>query len=98
MGTHDSLSRGVILGFWVVLVFGTSLCYGDDKNVLEVVGMGECADCAESNIETSHAFSGKYYSFCPEFFVHFYYSRTPQKIICIFKGIMFFFIFKMVLI
>ncbi|MFS7991728.1 hypothetical protein Hanom_Chr12g01074051 [Helianthus anomalus] len=33
------------------------LCFGDDK-VIEVVGIGECGDCKESNIKSSHALSG----------------------------------------
>ncbi len=59
MGIHGSLSRGVTLGFWLVLVLGTSFCYEDEKSVIEVVGIGECADCAKSNIKTSQALSGK---------------------------------------
>ncbi|THG20670.1 hypothetical protein TEA_002291 [Camellia sinensis var. sinensis] len=54
----QSLCRGTLVGFWLVVLFATSFCYGGDKTVLEVVGIGECADCAESNIETSQAFSG----------------------------------------
>ncbi|KAA8536014.1 hypothetical protein F0562_028492 [Nyssa sinensis] len=57
MGTH-SLSRRALLGFWLLfLIFAVSFCYGDDKTV-EVVGIGECADCAESNVKASEAFSG----------------------------------------
>ncbi|PSS21725.1 Proline-rich protein [Actinidia chinensis var. chinensis] len=54
----NSLCRGAFLGFWVVLLVATGFCHGDDKAVLEVVGIGECADCAVNNIETSQAFSG----------------------------------------
>ncbi|KAI3765732.1 hypothetical protein L2E82_15774 [Cichorium intybus] len=43
--------------FLLFLLFSGSLCYGIAKNV-EVVGVGECADCKENNIETSHALSG----------------------------------------
>ncbi|KAK3029018.1 hypothetical protein RJ639_040070, partial [Escallonia herrerae] len=51
-----SLCRGVFLGFLVAL-FSASFCYGVDKTV-EVVGVGECADCKASNIKTSQALSG----------------------------------------
>ncbi|GFY94605.1 proline-rich protein 4 [Actinidia rufa] len=54
----NSLCRGAFLGFWVVLLVATVFCHGDDKAVLEVLGIGECADCAVNNIETSQAFSG----------------------------------------
>jgi hypothetical protein len=37
------------------LVLG--FCYGDHSTV-EVVGLGECADCEKNNIKTSQAFSG----------------------------------------
>jgi len=43
----------------VSLLFAATFCYAGDKTV-EVVGTGECADCAESNIKTVHAFSGKH--------------------------------------
>ncbi|XP_023730182.1 extensin [Lactuca sativa] len=39
------------------LLVSGSLCYGNAKNV-EVVGIGECADCKENNIDTIHAVSG----------------------------------------
>ncbi|KAI8031560.1 hypothetical protein LOK49_LG01G00894 [Camellia lanceoleosa] len=58
----QSFCRGTIVGFWLVVLFATSFCYGGDKTVLEVVGIGECADCAESNIETSQAFSGAFWT------------------------------------
>ncbi|XP_057501042.1 proline-rich protein 4-like [Actinidia eriantha] len=54
----NSLCRGAFLGFWVVLLVATGFCHGDNKAVLEVVGIGECADCTVNNIETSQAFSG----------------------------------------
>ncbi|XP_071694107.1 uncharacterized protein [Rutidosis leptorrhynchoides] len=44
-----------ILGFLLILSFCGSLCYG---NIVEVVGIGECGDCKESHIKTSHALSG----------------------------------------
>lgn len=47
----------ILLGFLLILLFSGSLCYGDDK-VVEVVGIGECGDCKESNIKSSHALSG----------------------------------------
>ena len=43
--------------FLVSLLFVASFCNADGKTV-EVVGVGECADCAENNFETSQAFSG----------------------------------------
>lgn len=46
-----------LLGFLLILLFSGSLCYGYDK-VVEVVGTGECGDCKESNIKSSHALSG----------------------------------------
>jgi hypothetical protein len=51
--------RGAVLCFYVSLLFAATFCYAGDKTV-EVVGTGECADCAESNIKTVHAFSGKH--------------------------------------
>ncbi|KDO50016.1 hypothetical protein CISIN_1g043343mg, partial [Citrus sinensis] len=50
-------SRGVLVCFLVPLLFAVSLCHAKDKAV-EVVGTGECADCALSNFKTSQAFSG----------------------------------------
>jgi hypothetical protein len=52
--------RGALLCFYVSLVFAAEFCYADDSTA-EVVGIGECADCAQSNIKTVHAFSGKHY-------------------------------------
>ncbi|KAI4318688.1 hypothetical protein MLD38_032362 [Melastoma candidum] len=43
----------LLLISWVVVVS----CDANGENV-EVVGFGECSDCAENNIQTSHAFSG----------------------------------------
>jgi len=43
----------------VSFVFAAAFCYADDSTA-EVVGIGECADCAQSNIKTVHAFSGKH--------------------------------------
>jgi hypothetical protein len=51
--------RGALLCFYVSLVFAAEFCYADDSTA-EVVGIGECADCAQSNIKTVHAFSGKH--------------------------------------
>ncbi|KAK6946390.1 hypothetical protein RJ641_013934 [Dillenia turbinata] len=48
---------GAHLGFWIVLLFTINFCYGD-QNTIEVVGIGECADCAKSNIKASQAYSG----------------------------------------
>lgn len=46
--------------FLVSLAFSGSFCHGGDhdKTTLEVVGVGECSDCAQNKIKTSHAFSG----------------------------------------
>ncbi|KAM5549975.1 hypothetical protein ABKV19_001087 [Rosa sericea] len=45
--------------FLSLLLFGaSSLCHADDHKTVEVVGFGECTDCAEKSIKTSHAFSG----------------------------------------
>lgn len=52
-----SVSRGLPTALLVTLLVSVSFCYADDKTV-EVVGLGECADCKESNIQTSQAFSG----------------------------------------
>ncbi|KAF5443818.1 hypothetical protein F2P56_036344 [Juglans regia] len=49
--------RGALMCCSVILLFTLSFCYGSDQTV-EVVGLGECADCEQSNIQTSHAFSG----------------------------------------
>ncbi|KAD3642094.1 hypothetical protein E3N88_31318 [Mikania micrantha] len=46
-----------LLGFLLILLFSVSFCYGDDK-VVEVIGTGECGDCSQSNIKSSHALSG----------------------------------------
>uniref|UniRef100_A0A9I9DM93 Proline-rich protein 4-like n=1 Tax=Cucumis melo TaxID=3656 RepID=A0A9I9DM93_CUCME len=52
------LGRAPLLCFFLVsFVFAATLCYADVKSV-EVVGVGECVDCKESNIKTSHALSG----------------------------------------
>ena len=55
-----ALCREALVCFLVCLLFAGSFCYGDDdkENVVEVVGAGECSDCAQNNINTSHAFSG----------------------------------------
>ncbi|XP_028097823.1 proline-rich protein 4-like [Camellia sinensis] len=53
-----SLYGGAFLGLWVFSFFAVSFCHGNDKIVLEVVGIGECTDCADSNIQASQAFSG----------------------------------------
>lgn len=47
----------MVIGALVSLLVSVSFSYGDDRTV-EVVGLGECSDCKESNIETSQAFSG----------------------------------------
>ncbi|XP_022762288.1 proline-rich protein 4-like [Durio zibethinus] len=52
-----SFRGGALVCFLVSLLFVASFCNADGKTV-EVVGVGECADCAENNFETSQAFSG----------------------------------------
>uniref|UniRef100_K7LNW2 Proline-rich protein n=1 Tax=Glycine max TaxID=3847 RepID=K7LNW2_SOYBN len=50
--------QGAFLCFWLSVLFVVvDFCYGDHSTV-EVVGLGECADCKEKNIQTSQAFSG----------------------------------------
>ncbi|CBI37916.3 unnamed protein product, partial [Vitis vinifera] len=48
---------GTLLGFWVFLLFSVIFCYGS-ADQFEVVGVVECADCSESRIKASPAFSG----------------------------------------
>ena len=40
----------------------STFCYGDHK-IVEVVRLGECADCEQSNIKTKHAFTGMVFFF-----------------------------------
>ncbi|XP_030487478.2 proline-rich protein 4 [Cannabis sativa] len=47
-----------LLCFWVSLALVVSFCYGDDDKTVEVVGIGECADCSQHNFDTKLAFSG----------------------------------------
>ncbi|KAF8377824.1 hypothetical protein HHK36_031209 [Tetracentron sinense] len=51
------LRRRALLGFWLSVLLVAGFCHCDDKSV-EVVGIGECADCEQTNIKTIHAFSG----------------------------------------
>lgn len=51
-----SLCRGALLGLWVFFLLAT-FCSADDNKV-EVVGLGECADCKDGNIKTRQAVSG----------------------------------------
>lgn len=48
--------------FLLSLLF-VSFCYAEHKTV-EVVGVGECSDCAKNSIKTSQAFSGTIISGC----------------------------------
>lgn len=41
----------------VSLLFAARFCQGDDDNV-EVLGIGECADCERNHIDAKQAFSG----------------------------------------
>ena len=64
MRNPSLFGRTPLLCFFLVsFVFAATLCYADVKTV-EVVGVGECAGCKESNIKTSHALSGMYACFC----------------------------------
>lgn len=65
-----SVSQCVLTGLLVSLLVSVSFCHGDDKTV-EVVGLGECADCQENNIMTSHAFSGIYINIFPIMFFEY---------------------------
>ncbi|XP_034680903.1 proline-rich protein 4-like [Vitis riparia] len=51
------ICEGTLLGFWVFLLFSVIFCYGN-ADQFEVVGVVECADCSESRIKASQAFSG----------------------------------------
>ncbi|CAH9144189.1 unnamed protein product, partial [Cuscuta epithymum] len=53
-GTGSFLLPLLLLGSFLFL----GVCYGDDKTTAHVVGFGECSDCKDYNIQTSHAFSG----------------------------------------
>lgn len=44
------------------LLFASTFCHGSDLTTVEVVGVGECADCYKNNIKTNHAFSGSKFS------------------------------------
>lgn len=68
-----TLCRGVILALWVSLIFSASLCYADDQTV-EVVGISECADCAQRNIKDTQAYSGDILYFV--FYTDFYFPDT----------------------
>ncbi|KAK4856183.1 hypothetical protein QYF36_014950 [Acer negundo] len=53
------VSREALLCFLVSLLISANLYHGNnDQSRVEVVGIGECADCAENNIKASQAFSG----------------------------------------
>lgn len=41
------------------LALAVSFCYANDDKVVEVVGVGECADCAKNKFDTKQAFLGK---------------------------------------
>ncbi|KAI4297723.1 hypothetical protein L6164_037598 [Bauhinia variegata] len=52
------LRLGARVCFWLSVLFVViGFCYGDHSTV-EVVGIGECGDCKQSNIKNSDAFSG----------------------------------------
>lgn len=52
-----SLARGALLCFFLSLALAASFSYAEDKEV-EVVGVGECADCAQNNFDIKQAFEG----------------------------------------
>ncbi|CAH9057199.1 unnamed protein product [Cuscuta europaea] len=54
MGLLKSPSSGVFL---LSLILVQGLCYAADDATIQVIGFGECADCKENNILSSHAFS-----------------------------------------
>ncbi|KVH96000.1 hypothetical protein Ccrd_001904, partial [Cynara cardunculus var. scolymus] len=54
---YSGFRAETLLGFLLILLFSGSFGYGDDK-IVEVVGIGECGDCKESNVKSSHALSG----------------------------------------
>ncbi|PON55096.1 Proline-rich protein [Parasponia andersonii] len=58
MRIFPSCRGGALLCFWLSLASAVCLCYGDEKKTVEVVGIGECADCAQNNFEPKQAFSG----------------------------------------
>lgn len=60
------LFRGALLCFYVSLLFYATFCFGEDdkSSAVEVVGIGECADCAASNFKTSQALSGTFIFIC----------------------------------
>ncbi|GAA0160745.1 hypothetical protein LIER_44136 [Lithospermum erythrorhizon] len=52
------VSKGSLLGFLVVLVLvAATQCHAEEQ-VIEVVGVGECAGCKELKVQTNHAFPG----------------------------------------
>jgi len=54
-----TLRQRALLCSWLFVVFLVlGFCYGGDHSTVEVVGLGECADCIQNNIKTSQAFSG----------------------------------------
>lgn len=67
-----SRSQGALVCFWLSVLFVVlaGFCYGDHSTV-EVVGLGECADCKENNIKTSQAFSGSTLSHIYIYIVHY---------------------------
>ncbi|XVE48908.1 hypothetical protein DITRI_Ditri01bG0039500 [Diplodiscus trichospermus] len=52
------LRGSALVCFLASLLFVASFGDADGEKTVEVVGVGECADCAENNFETSQAFSG----------------------------------------
>ncbi|XP_022928465.1 proline-rich protein 4-like isoform X1 [Cucurbita moschata] len=51
-------SPSVCFLFWFFFLFAATFCHGSDLTTVEVVGVGECADCHKNNIKTTHAFTG----------------------------------------
>lgn len=68
--------RGAFLCFCVCLFFTADFCQAEKKTV-EVIGSGECADCAQNNFKISQAFSGVFilhilHSFCTVWVAQFF--------------------------
>ncbi|GMJ06920.1 proline-rich protein 2 [Hibiscus trionum] len=58
MGSRSLVCRGAALVCLLLLLLLLSVSSFCSAKGVEVVGVGECADCAENNLETTQAFSG----------------------------------------
>ncbi|KAH1252041.1 Proline-rich protein 2 [Glycine max] len=51
--------QGALVCFWLLSVFFVVTGFNNEEHrTVEVVGLGECADCRQNNIKNNHAFSG----------------------------------------